>query len=146
MIIKRVVQILLVEDNAGDAFLAIEAFKSGKIESIISVAKDGEEALDYLYKRGKFTNVETPDLILLDINLPKIDGMEVLSIIKKDEKLRLVPVLMLTTSTSENDIIDAYYHHANSYISKPVDVDHFFDAVNKIENFWLSVVELPPNN
>ncbi len=144
MIAKEPISILLVEDNLGDVFLAKEALKEGRFpNTAVAVVKDGEEALDYLYKRGKFNCVEKPDLILLDINLPRMDGKEVLAIIKKDEKLRLIPVVMLTTSTAENDILESYYNHANCNISKPVHLDNFIDAISKIETFWLLTVELP---
>ena len=143
---QQPVQILLVEDNEGDVILAKEALKDGKLLNDISVAKDGQEAMDYLHKRGKFANVQTPDLVLLDINLPRLDGMEVLYLIKHDERLRTIPVVMLTTSSNENDVRSSYYNYANCYITKPVDLDKFLLIVHKIENFWLSVVKLPPKN
>jgi chemotaxis family two-component system response regulator Rcp1 len=142
----RQMNILLVEDNEGDILLAKEALKQGRIPSSVNVARDGEEALNYLHKRADFAEVSVPDLILLDINLPKIDGKEVLSEIKTDRSLRYIPVVMLTTSSAESDVMDAYYHHANCYIVKPVDLDKFLEVVHRIENFWLSIVKLPNLN
>jgi two-component system, chemotaxis family, response regulator Rcp1 len=143
---EEMIQILLVEDNEGDIILAMEALTSGKIANRISVVRDGQQALDYLNRQNGFEKAITPDLILLDINLPKMDGKEVLTIIKQDERLRVIPVVMLTTSSSENDVLDAYYNHANCYITKPVDLEKFLGIVHKIENFWLSVVRFPPKN
>lgn len=140
---KKPVQILLVEDNEGDVVLAQEALKEGNIETKVDVVRDGQEALDYLHKQKRYAKAETPDLILLDINLPRIDGKEVLANIKHDQNLRLIPVIMLTTSSSHKDVLDSYYHHANCYITKPVDLDKFLTVVQKIENFWLSIVKLP---
>jgi two-component system, chemotaxis family, response regulator Rcp1 len=140
---KQPVQILLVEDNEGDVILAKEALKESELLNEISVAKDGQEAMDFLYKRGKFIDACTPDLVLLDINLPRIDGMEVLHLIKHDDRLRTIPVVMLTTSSSESDIQSSYYNYANCYITKPVDLEKFLTIVHKIENFWMSVVRLP---
>jgi len=137
------IHILLVEDNEGDVVLAMEALGEGKLLNSIDVARNGEEALNFLYKKESFAHVETPDLILLDINLPRIDGKEVLNTIKTDEALRTIPVIMLTTSALQKDIIDAYYHHANCYITKPAELDKFIMVVQKIENFWLSIVKLP---
>ena len=140
------IHILLVEDNEGDILLATEALRAGKIANEISVVKDGQDAIDFLQRTNGYESAIIPDLILLDINLPKIDGKEVLSVIKQDEKLRVIPVVVLTTSSAQEDILDAYYNHANCYITKPVDLDKFLDIVHKIENFWLSVVRLPPKN
>lgn len=140
---EKQITILLVEDNEGDILLAKEALKEGKIPNTINVARDGQEALDYLFRRFDFHSATIPDLILLDINLPKIDGKEVLSEIKQDQQLRRIPVVMLTTSSAEDDVMDAYYHHANCYIVKPVDLDKFLQVVHRIESFWLSVVKLP---
>lgn len=137
------VHILLVEDNEGDIVLTQEAFKAGALTNLISVARDGEEALDFLYKRGKFIDAERPDIVLLDINIPKINGHEVLSIAKRDDNLKQIPVVMLTTSSSDADISDAYSNYANSYIIKPIDLSKFMEAVIKIENFWLTLVTLP---
>lgn len=137
------VNILLVEDNEGDILLTLEAFKEVRLKNAIAVVKDGEEALQYLKKEGRFKNASTPDIILLDINLPKIDGKEVLAAIKKDEELMTIPVVMLTTSDSEKDIMESYHSHANCYITKPVDFTKFIDVVKVLENFWISIVQLP---
>jgi chemotaxis family two-component system response regulator Rcp1 len=134
------VEILLVEDNPGDVFLTKNAFSETKIKNNISVAKDGEEAMDYLHKRNGFENAITPDLLLLDINMPKKDGREVLEEIKADEVLRHIPVVIMTSSKAEKDVIKTYDLHANSYIIKPVDLKQFSEAVNAIENFWFSIV------
>lgn len=139
----KAIKILLVEDNPGDVVLTKEALKSSKILNEINVAKDGEVVLDMLYKRGQWENFELPDLILLDINLPKIDGREVLATIKEDEQLKLIPVVMLTTSSAEQDIYASYRNYANCYIVKPVDIDKFVTVVASIENFWLNIVTLP---
>jgi len=139
----RAVEILMVEDNPGDVRLTQEALKEGHLWNHLSVAKDGMEALEYLRRAGRFQNATRPDLILLDLNLPKKDGREVLSEIKADEKLRLIPVVVLTTSRSEEDIIRSYKLHANCYITKPVDFPQFAAVVRSIENFWFTVVKLP---
>ncbi|WP_373496119.1 response regulator [Aquiflexum sp.] len=140
---KREVHILLVEDNEGDVILTTEAFEDRKIVNKISVARDGQEALDFIYRRNKYEGGELPDLILLDINLPKISGHEVLEIIKNDETVMHIPVIMLTTSSSEKDLQFSYKNHANCFITKPVEVESFLDAITKIEDFWLSIVSLP---
>lgn len=137
------IHILLVEDNEGDIVLTREALTSGKIKNRISVVRDGEEALHFLHKQGKFSSAEKPDLILLDINLPKIDGIEVLTEIKNNADLKSIPVVMLTTSSSEKDIAAAYQNHANCYITKPVDLDKFLQIVTAIEDYWISIVRLP---
>lgn len=137
------IHILLVEDNEGDIVLTLEALQEGKLCNRISTVRDGEQALDFLYRRGNYVDAETPDLILLDINLPRIDGKEVLKVIKHDPDLRSIPVVVLTTSESENDIHESYRNHANCYITKPVDLDKFMEVVKCIEDFWLSVVKLP---
>lgn len=139
----REIHILLVEDNEGDILLTKEAFAESKIFNSVSVARDGEEALDFLYKRGRFAHVLEPDLILMDINLPKLDGKEVLVEIKKDPLLRSIPVVMLTTSSSEKDIMESYRNYANCYITKPVDLDKFLNIVDHIQEFWISIVRLP---
>ncbi|MEX2601118.1 MAG: response regulator [Balneolaceae bacterium] len=139
------VHILLVEDNEGDILLITEALKDGRILNTISIAKDGEQAVDFLEKRGDFQNKHLPDLIILDINLPKINGHEVLEHIKKTEYLKQIPVIMLTTSSSEKDIVESYKHHANCYITKPVEVDEFLNAVTQIEQFWIQLIKLPTN-
>jgi two-component system, chemotaxis family, response regulator Rcp1 len=140
------VKILLVEDNDGDIVLTKEAFLEAKLLNEIAVAKDGEQALDYLYRRDHYehdNNWILPDLILLDINLPKISGLEVLSEIKQHQHLKIIPVIMLTTSQSEKDILASYQHYANCYITKPVDLGKFLEVVRTIENFWISIVKLP---
>ncbi|MEI6487878.1 MAG: response regulator [Bacteroidota bacterium] len=139
----RTINILLVEDNPGDVRLTQEVFKEGKIKNILHVVMDGEEALDYLNKRGKYTTAETPDLVLLDLNLPKIDGREVLEEIKKTPELKRIPVIVLTTSDAQADILKMYDNHANCYITKPVDFSQFINVVKSIEDFWLTIVKLP---
>ena len=137
------IKILLVEDNEGDIYLTVEAFKEGKFSNHLTVVKDGEEAINYLLKEGLYADAVTPDLILLDINLPKMDGKEVLRVIKNHEVLRSIPVVILTTSSAEKDIMDSYNGHANCYIVKPVKLESFLSVVNSIENFWISIVTLP---
>ena len=137
------IHILLVEDNEGDIFLVTEALEEGKIVNKISVARDGREAIDFLDKKGKYENEELPDLILLDVNLPKKNGHEVLEYIKEKDALKQIPVIMLTTSSSEKDILMSYKNHANCYITKPVDVDNFLKVIYSIENFWINIVTLP---
>ena len=137
------IHILLVEDNEGDILLTTEAFEEKKIANKINVARDGQEALDFVLKQGKFRNVPTPDLILLDVNLPKKNGHEVLQIIKTTESTKQIPVIMLTTSSSEKDINLSYKHHANCFITKPVEVEAFLNAITSIEDFWLTIVKLP---
>ena len=139
------IDILLVEDNPGDARLAIEALKDSKINNTLRVVHDGEKALQYLMKENEFSNVRTPHLILLDLNIPKIDGREVLRIIKEHETLKLIPVVILTTSKAEEDIIRSYELHANCYITKPLGLDQFLKVIKTIENFWLTIVRLPFN-
>lgn len=137
------VEILLVEDNPGDVRLTIEGLKEGKVRNTLSVVEDGVEALAFLRKEGKHVDAVRPDLILLDLNLPKKDGREVLTEIKSDENLRNIPVVVLTTSKAEQDILKAYSLHANCYITKPVDLDQFISVVESIEDFWFSIVKLP---
>jgi CheY-like chemotaxis protein len=137
------IEILLVEDNPGDVRLIMEAFKNAKVYNNIQVQMDGESAVQFLLKQGEYKDAPRPDLILLDLNLPKKDGREVLNIIKQDKNLKPIPVVILTTSTAEEDIIDTYNKHANSYITKPVDLDQFFQVVESIQDFWLSIVKLP---
>lgn len=139
------IHILLVEDNEGDILLTTEALEERKIINKISVAKDGKEALDFMFKQGKYINATTPDLILLDVNLPKKSGHEVLQLIKNDDRTAHIPVIMLTTSSSETDINLSYKHHANCYITKPVEVNDFLEAISGIEDFWLNIVKLPTN-
>ncbi len=139
----RPVEILLVEDNPGDVRLTIEALKEGKVRNNLSVATDGEEALEFLHRRGEHARAPRPDLVLLDLNLPRRHGREVLAEIKATEALRRIPVVVLTTSKDEADILKSYDLHANCYISKPVDLDQFIRVVKSIDNFWLTVVRLP---
>lgn len=134
--------ILLVEDNEGDIILTIEAFEESKIDSKISIARNGQEALDFLYKKGNFITAEKPDLILLDINMPIINGHEVLEKIKNDIHLKKIPVIMLTTSSNQQDIDRAYKNHANSYITKPIEIEDFLNTILKIEEFWLQISTL----
>ena len=140
---KKEVKILLVEDSDGDILLITQALKKAQVTNGITVIKDGDRALQYLRKEGEYSEVETPDLILLDINLPRIDGIEVLTEIKKDHDLMSIPVVMLTTSESEKDIVNSYNNHANCYIVKPVDLKKFIDVVQVIKEFWISIVKLP---
>ncbi len=139
----QTVEILLVEDNPGDIRLIVEVLKEGKIHNHLSVVEDGEEALAYLRREGRYQDVILPDIILLDLNLPKISGTEVLAEIKKDPMLKHIPVIILTTSEAEQDILKAYDLHANCYITKPVNLDQFLTVVRSIENFWLTIVKLP---
>jgi CheY-like chemotaxis protein len=142
----RPIEILLVEDNPGDVRLTIEALKEGKVRNHLSVARDGVEALAFLRREGNFAGAARPDLILLDLNLPRKDGREVLAVIKEDAALRRIPVVVLTTSKAEEDILRTYDLHANCYITKPVDLDQFISVVRSIDEFWLAVVRLPPKD
>ncbi len=137
------VHILLVEDNEGDILLIREAFEEAKLVITISIAKDGEKAIKFLEKQDDYKDEKTPDLIILDVNLPRKNGHEVLCHIKQSTTLKHLPVIMLTTSSSERDISLSYKNHANCYITKPVDVEDFLKAVLSIENFWISLVQLP---
>jgi len=137
------VEILLVEDNPGDVRLTKEALKEGKVYSNLHWAKDGVEALEFLRRQGKFADVPRPDIILLDLNLPKKDGREVLSEIKNDDDLKRIPVVILTTSKAEEDVLRSYQLHANCYVTKPVDLEKFIVVVQSIDRFWLTVVTLP---
>lgn len=139
------VEILLVEDSPGDVRLTVEALREAKVRNQLNVVNDGVEAMAYLRHEPPFENAIRPDLILLDLNLPKKDGREVLAEIKQDPSLMLIPVVVLTTSELEEDILKAYECHANCYITKPVDFHQFLSVVKSIENFWLTVVKLPPN-
>ncbi len=139
------VEVLLVEDDPGDELMTREAFEDNKIGNTLHVAHDGEEALDFLYRRGAHAGAPSVDLILLDLNLPKYDGRQVLEVIKSDPELTHVPVVILTTSSSEEDILRSYKLHANAYVTKPVDVNQFIAAVRQIDDFFLSVVRLPRN-
>jgi len=139
----RPVEILLVEDNPGDVRLTIEALRDGKVHNNLNVARDGVEALAYLRREAPFTTAARPDLILLDLNLPRKDGREVLAEIKADAELKTIPVVVLTTSRAEQDVLRSYELQANCFVTKPVDLDQFIDVVKSIENFWLTVVRLP---
>ena len=139
----KAVDILLVEDNPGDVRLTQEALNEGRIYNTLHVASDGIEAMEFLNKTGKFKNATTPDLILLDLNLPKMNGFEVLEKIKGDDKLKLIPIIILTTSQSEKDILTSYSMHVNCYVSKPVEYDSFMNVVKSIEDFWFTIVKLP---
>ena len=139
----RPIEILLVEDNPGDARLTQEALREGKIHNHLHHVRDGVEALAFLRQEDAYRDVPVPDLILLDLNLPRKDGREVLNDLKQDAKLRLIPVVVLTTSEAEQDVLRSYELHANCYISKPVDLEKFFDIVRAIEKFWLAIVTLP---
>jgi CheY-like chemotaxis protein len=140
----QTINILLVEDNPGDIRLTKEVLKEGKIRNSLSVITDGEEALLFLKRQEKYKDIQLPDIILLDLNLPKKDGREVLAEIKDDPELLRIPVIVLTTSSAEKDILSMYGHHANCYITKPVDFDQFINVIRSIEDFWLSIVKLPP--
>jgi CheY-like chemotaxis protein len=137
------IEVLLVEDSPGDVRLTREAFKDAKVHISLHVAPDGAEAMDFLNREGKYSNAPRPDLILLDLNLPKKDGREVLEEIKESPALKSIPVVILTTSASDADILRSYRLHANCYITKPVDLDGFLEVVKSIDSFWLSVVKLP---
>lgn len=139
----RPIEILLVEDNPGDVRLTQEAFRENKIRNKLNVVNDGEQALAFLRREGVYANVARPGLILLDLNLPRVDGREVLAQIKSDPELRHIPVVILTTSQAEEDIVKSYALHANCYITKPVDLERFMQVVKEVEHFWLSVVNLP---
>ena len=142
---SNALKILLVEDNPADARLVKEAFKHFKTKNKIYVAEDGYEAMSFLKKEEKYIGAPKPDIILLDLNLPRKDGREVLKEIKEDEVLKLIPVVILTTSLAEEDILGTYKNNANCYITKPVDLDQFIGVINSIQDFWLSKVELPGN-
>jgi CheY-like chemotaxis protein len=143
--LSNVVEILLVEDNPGDARLTTEALKEAKVRNSVYVVGDGEEALEFLRREGRYADAVRPDIVLLDLNLPKLSGQEVLAEIKADEDLRRIPVVILTTSAAEKDILATYNLHANCYITKPVDLDKFIEVVKQIEDFWLTIVRLPEN-
>jgi chemotaxis family two-component system response regulator Rcp1 len=140
---NKSINILLVEDNLGDVRLTLEAFAESKVCNQISVVNDGVEALALLRQEGKYTDAPRPDLILLDLNLPKKDGCEVLAEIKQDPDLKRIPVVILTTSKAERDVLGTYYLHANCYITKPVDLEQFITVVKSIEAFWFDIVKLP---
>ncbi|WP_319448326.1 MULTISPECIES: response regulator [unclassified Mycobacterium] len=141
----RAIDILLVEDDRGDELITREAFDQNKIKNKLHVARDGQEGLDFLYRRGAFGDAPEPDLILLDLNLPKYDGRQLLEKIKSDADLCHIPVVVLTTSSAEEDVLKSYKLHANAYVTKPVDVDQFMSAVRQIDEFFVQVVRLPQN-
>lgn len=143
MVVKPI-EILLVEDNPGDADLAREALNGSKMNNSLYVVDDGEKAMAFLRREAPYTDAPTPDLILLDLNLPRMDGRQVLAEIKSDEALKRIPVVILTTSRAEEDVLKSYNLHANCYITKPIDLDQFLHVVRSIEDFWLSIVVLPP--
>jgi CheY-like chemotaxis protein len=143
---QREATILLVEDNPADQRLTIRAFKNANIKADIRIVNDGQEALDYLERKGEYSNQENtpiPDTILLDINMPRIDGKQFLKIIKNDKHLKTIPVIMLTTSDYERDIIESYQLGVNAYVSKPVQIEDFFEAIMGLENFWVNITTLP---
>ena len=142
----KTIHILLVEDNEGDIMLTTEALQEGRVFNKVSVVRDGKLAIDFLNKHNGFVNAELPDLILLDINMPKKNGHEVLHYLKSSEDFKQIPVIMLTTSSSRKDVLLAYKNYANCFISKPVEINEFIEAVRKIENFWIDIVHLPNNN
>ncbi|MET8123470.1 response regulator [Micromonospora sp. NPDC005189] len=141
---KSPIEVLLVEDDPGDVLMTQEAFEEHKLRNRLSVVSDGTEALAYLRQEGQYSDALTPDLILLDLNLPRRDGREVLEEIKKDENLRRIPVVVLTTSQADEDILRSYQLHANAYVTKPVDFERFISVVRQIDEFFVSVVKLPP--
>ncbi|MBB2990277.1 CheY-like chemotaxis protein [Mycolicibacterium iranicum] len=139
----RSIDVLLVEDDAGDELITREAFEQNKIANNLHVARDGQEGLDFLYRRGEYAQAPRPDLVLLDLNLPKYDGRQLLEQIKSDPQLCDIPVVVLTTSSAEEDILRSYKLHANAYVTKPVDLDQFMSAVRQIDEFFVQVVRLP---
>ena len=139
----KAIEILLVEDSPGDARLTVEALKDAKVNNRMNIARDGVEALEFLRREGQYERAPRPDLILLDLNMPKKDGREVLAEIKSDDSLRRIPVVILTCSQAEEDILKAYNLNANCYITKPVDLDQFMRVVKGIKDFWLTIVKLP---
>ena len=140
----KVVEILMVEDNVSDARLAEETLKDGKVHNNLYHVKDGVEAMQFLRRQGEYSDAPHPDLILLDLNLPRKDGREVLAEIKEDPELRVVPVVVLTTSEAERDLVRTYDLHANAYVVKPLDLNRFIEVVQAIEDFWFAIVKLPP--
>lgn len=140
----RLAHILLVEDSPEDVLFTEEALKEAKVANELHVAEDGEQALDYVNRRGSHADAPRPDLIILDLNLPKLDGREVLAELKDDPDLKRIPVVVLTMSASEEDVIRAYDQHANAYVRKPIGLDRFVEIVRSIDEFWLGIVTLPP--
>ncbi|HEU4490016.1 MAG TPA: response regulator [Jiangellales bacterium] len=139
----RAIEVLLIEDDPGDVLMTREAFEDAKVANNLYVVSDGEDALAFLRREGAHAQVPRPDLVLLDLNLPRVDGREVLEQIKNDPELRSIPVVVLTTSESEDDIVHSYSLHANAYVTKPVDFDRFHQVVRQIDDFFVSVVKLP---
>ncbi|TNY35155.1 response regulator [Thermomonospora catenispora] len=139
----RAIEVLLVEDDPGDVLLTREAFEDNKVGNNLNVVSDGEEAMAYLRRQGKYADARRPDLILLDLNLPRKDGREVLSEVKADPDLRSIPVVVLTTSEADEDILRSYHLHANAYVTKPVDFERFIEVVRQIDDFFVTVVKLP---
>jgi len=140
----RPIEILLVEDNAGDVRLAREGLRECKLLNNLSVAEDGVKAMAFLRRQGEYAQAARPDLIMLDLNLPRKDGREVLKEIKEDDELKRIPVVILTTSKAEEDIVKSYSLHANCYVTKPLAIDQFITVVQAIESFWFTIVKLPP--
>lgn len=140
----RPIEVLLAEDNIGDVRLTQEAIKESKLKINLNTVVDGVEAWEYLTKQGRYKGVNTPDLLLLDLNMPRMDGREVLKLIKEDASLRTIPVAVLTISKADEDILQSYQLHVNCYISKPLDLNRFIEVVQSIENFWFTIVTLPP--
>ena len=140
---ERPVEILLVEDNPGDVRLTVEAFKEVKVRNTLHIVDDGEKAMSFLRQEGNYASARRPDLILLDLNLPRKDGRDVLAEIKQDAGLKHIPVVVLTSSEADEDVLKAYDSHANCYITKPVDLDQFLGVAERIQDFWLTIVKLP---
>jgi CheY-like chemotaxis protein len=141
----RAAEVLLVEDSPGDVRLTREALKEGKVRNNLSVVSDGVEAMEFLRREGKYADAPRPDIVLLDLNMPRKDGREVLAEMKSDESLKRIPVVILTTSEAEQDILKTYDLHANCYLTKPVDLEQFISIVKSVEDFWLTIVQLPRN-
>lgn len=140
---SKPIEILLVEDNPGDTRLAVEALKESKIHNTVHTVRDGVEAMDFLRRKGEYSSMPRPDVVLLDLNMPRKDGREVLAEIKQDDELKIIPVVVMTTSQAEEDILKSYGLHANCYVTKPVDLEQFMKVVKTIEEFWFTVVKLP---
>jgi two-component system, chemotaxis family, response regulator Rcp1 len=139
----RPIEILLVEDNEADIVLTKNALKTLKLQNKLSVCRNGEEGLNFLYKKGEYASAATPDLVLMDLNMPKLNGVEVLERIKNDPKLSMIPVIILSTSSAEKDVLNSYQNHANSYIKKPIDFMRFIEVLQEIENYWFSTAKIP---